>query len=104
MAGGNRENEATLEDLATILEVEAVDDNNGYGGGANADTVTNTVVEEQFFTVSYKVSVYNMGIGNLDLGNMVNGFESDLLKNKHFDFVFFKPTSSRGGITWVSFR
>ena len=64
------------------------DDEDGYEGGAGADAANNPVTEEQSFAVSYRGSVCNVGLRNLDLGKMVNGFDSDVLKNKPFDFVF----------------
>ena len=88
MAGGDRDSEATLEDLAAMLEVDTVDDEDDCKGGANVDAVLDPVIEEQFFAVSYKGSLCNVGLGNLNLGNMVNGFKGDLLQNKPFDFVF----------------
>ena len=71
-----------------MLELETGDDEDGYKGGADTDAVIDPVIVEQSFAVSYKGSVCNVGLGNLDLGNMVNGFEGDLLQNKPFDFVF----------------
>ena len=46
------------------------------------------MIVEQSFAVSYKGSVCNVGLGDLDLGNTVNGFEANLLENKPFDVVF----------------
>jgi len=87
-SGDNEDNEATLKDLAAMLEVDTVDDDEGCEGGANVDVVLGPVTEEQSFTVFYKGSVCNVGLGNLDLGNMGNGFNNDLLEHKPFDFVF----------------
>ena len=41
------------------------------------------VVNEQDYTISYKNSVMNVGLDNLDLERMVNGYDREPLKLKH---------------------
>jgi hypothetical protein len=88
MTGSNRDTEATLKDLASILEMEMANDEDSYKDGVNTDTVIDLVIEEQFFVVSYKNSVCNVGCGNLNIGNMMNEFDVYFLKKKLFDIVF----------------
>ena len=88
MAGGDSDNKATLENLAAMLEVDTFDDEDACEGGVDVDSVLDPLIQEQSFTVSYKGSVCSVGLGNLDLGNMVNGFDNDSLEDKSFDFTF----------------
>ena len=68
--------------------MEMVNDEDGCKGSNNTDVVVDPLIVEQSFVVSWKNSVCNVDLTNLDLDNMMNGFEGDLLNNKPFDFVF----------------
>lgn len=50
------------------------------------------VVAEQDHAVEYKSSVLNVGLGNLDLANMVNGYPDDPIDNKPFDKHFTRKS------------
>ena len=46
------------------------------------------VAAEQCTEVTYNNSVCSVGLGNLDLGNMVNGYPGNPVELRHFDHVF----------------
>ena len=48
----------------------------------------NGVVAEQDHTIEHKMSVMNVCLSNLDLGNIVNGYPGDVIENKPFDNSF----------------
>ena len=54
--------------------------------------VVDGVVTEQDHTIEHKASVMNVGLSNLDLGNMVNGYPGDAIEDKPFDNSFTRKS------------
>ena len=92
----------TLDDLDAMFDdMDSVEDEDGVifdadSSDADADSPDDDastvdgvdVAAEQCTEVTYKNSVCSVGLGNLDLGNMVNGYPGDPLEFRPFDNVF----------------
>ena len=56
------------------------------------DAVFDGVVAGQGHAIEHKTSLIYVGLGNLDLGTMVNGYPSDTVKDKPFDKSFTRKS------------
>ena len=93
---------AELEDLDDLLDVdnsdeEGADDTMLVEEGCPEDVDApgdefDGVTTEQDHTLLYKNSVMNVGLGNLDLGHMVNGYPGDPIKLRPYDYTFTRAS------------
>ena len=86
---------ANLHDLDILLdgndsddEVEVVSDVPGKQGRPEDVAVPGDETAEQDHTLVYKTSVMKVGLGNLDLGHMVNGYPDDPIDLRPYDKTF----------------
>ena len=95
---------ADLNDLDDILDGEYDEDedavyaHDGEEGGADdveVDDEFDQLVAEQDAVVEYKKNLMNVGLGNLDLGHMVNGYPGDPIDKRPFDNSFRRPNVLR---------
>merc|ERR1711957_930717 len=57
-----------------------------------AAAVEDPLVREEEFVVNHGKSVCSVGLGNLDLGHISNGFPGDPIEKRPFDFSFRRQT------------
>ena len=80
-------------DEAEEEEGEVGEGNVNKAAGPIAEgAVFDGVVAEQDHTIKHKMSLMNIGLGNLDLANMVNGYPDEVIENKPFDKSFIRKS------------
>ena len=81
--------------LRRVCVAAAISVVNNPNEGSPEDVVDDLLVEERA-TISHKRSLCSVGIGNLDLGHIVNGYPEDLLEKKQF----YKTFSCQKILSW----
>ena len=81
--------------LRRVCVADGVSVVNNLNEGSPNDSVDDLLVEERA-TISHKRSLCSVGIGNLDLGHIVNGYPEDLLEKKQF----YKTFSCQKILSW----
>ena len=85
---------ARLAAWARKKETENKQNNNDDSGDDNDDDDDDMAAEAEAGEATSKkqLSACNINLGNLDLGNMVNGYEGDKINMRPFDYCFQKQT------------
>ena len=84
---------ATPPDLGADVQWDESDSDTFMEGNpddaqSEAAAVEDPLVMEEEFVVNHGKSVCSVGLGNLDLGHITNGFPGDPIEKRPFDFSF----------------